>query len=67
VRVAVLHPMVTGVDGGGGLRWSKQMVVKAFVHVGGGPTHANFGLISSELVGRRYAMIFIYLCIKNVL
>jgi hypothetical protein len=37
VRVAVLHPMVTRVDGGGGLRWSKQMVVKAFVHVGGGP------------------------------
>jgi hypothetical protein len=37
------------------------MVVTAFVHVGGGSTHASFGLISSELVGMRDTIIFIYL------
>jgi hypothetical protein len=41
---------VVGADGGGGLRWPEPMVVVAFVHVGGGPTHVSFGLVSSEPV-----------------
>jgi hypothetical protein len=45
VRAAVLQPAVSRVDGGGGLRWPESMVVAAFMHVGGGPTHASFGLI----------------------
>jgi hypothetical protein len=38
---------VPGADGGGGLRWPEPMVVAAFEHVGGAPTHVCFGLISS--------------------
>jgi hypothetical protein len=43
---------VARADGGGGLRWSKPTVVAVFVHVGGGPTHVSFRLISSEPVQR---------------
>jgi hypothetical protein len=57
----VLQPTVTGDDGGGDMRWPKPMVVVAFIHVGGGPTHVSFKLILSE----QDAIIFIYL--KNVL
>jgi hypothetical protein len=37
-------------DGGGSLRWLAPMVLAAFVHVGGGPTHVSFRLISSDVV-----------------
>jgi hypothetical protein len=41
---------VTGVDGGGGMRWPEPMVVAAFVHMDGGCTHVNFGFISLDPV-----------------
>jgi hypothetical protein len=38
---------VVGADGGGSLWWLELMVMAVFMHVGGGPTHISFRLISA--------------------
>jgi hypothetical protein len=54
-------------DGGGALWSPKLMVVVAFIHLGGGPTHISFGLISSELVQRCEIKTIYLFILKNML